>query len=146
MYVNIFDPSNDKYVYLYRHSDGRQIIEADRSTPGSDGLFKMYVLANNQLAFQAANGRYLSRVLFSGSSETSIYNYIMADKTTTVTVARFAYDFRFATPPASRPKSIGLIALRSDNGRYWERSREGAFHYIKPLSLTPVYFELIIAE
>ena len=143
LYVNIFDPSNGKYVYRFGNTE---IIEADKSTPDASARFKMYVLANNELAFQADNGRYLSRVLISGSSPTSIYNYIRADKTSTVTFARFAYDFRFSTPPASRPKSIGQIALRSDNGRYWERSREGAFYYIKPLSQTPVYFELIIAE
>ena len=145
MSVNLFDPSNGKYLSrIYRN--GWDSIEAAKTSPDVFCKFKMFVLENiNALAFQADNGKYLSRILY-GSSAFENGNYIQAAKSDADYFSQFQYLVQLATPPAGRPKSIGRIALRSENGRYWVRRPDNGVDYIKPLSENPVFFELIIAE
>lgn len=144
MSVNLFDPVNNKYLSRINRN-GQDNIEAAKSSPDVFCKFKMYALAGNKLAFQADNGKYLSRILY-GSSAFSEGNYIQAAKSDADYFSQFQYSFKFATPPAGRPKSIGIIALQSDNGRYWLTRSIGGVNYIKPLSEVPVFYELIVAE
>ena len=147
MSVYLFDPQ----VSISAESQYRnkwKSIEAAKSAPDVTCQFKMYVLENNNaLAFQADNGKYmyLGRVLY-GDSAYSEDNYILANKSDADSVSQFQYWFHYATPPAGRPKSIGKIALRSDNGCYWVRRNDNGVDFIKPLSVNPVFYELIIAE
>ena len=147
MSVYLFDPQ----VSISAESQYRnkwKSIEAAKSAPDVTCQFKMYVLENNNaLAFQADNGKYmyLGRVLY-GDSAYSEDNYILANKSDADSVSQFQYWFHYATPPAGRPKSIGKIALRSDNDRYWVRRNDNGVDFIKPLSVNPVFYELIIAE
>ena len=142
--VYVFDPVNNKYLSRI-YSGGWDSIEAAKSSPDVFFKFKMYVLEGNALAFQADNGKYLSRILY-GSSAFSEGNYIQAAKSDADYFSQFQYSFQFATPPTGRPKSIGKIALKSENGRYWLTRTDSDVNNIKPLSEVPVFYELIVAE
>lgn len=102
----------------------------------------MLLLNNGKVAFQANNGKYLSRIAYSNSA-VDARNYIEASKDSADFFAQFQYDY---TPDGGPWEGAGTITLKSENGRYWTVSPSNGVNYIKPLATTPVKFIILAAR
>ena len=139
--VYLLDPSTGRFLSrIYRQ--GVSYIEAEKQQPDAPSKFKMLLLNNGKVAFQANNGKYLSRIAYSNSA-VDARNYIEASKGSADFFSQFEYDY---TPDGGPWEGAGTITLKSENGRYWTVSPSNGINYIKPLATTPVKFIILAAR
>ena len=138
--VYLLDPSTNKFLSrVYRQY--RNYIEAAKQPHDAACKFKMMLLNNGKVTFQADNGKYLSRIAYSNDAVDG-NNYIEAAKTSADYFAQFEYEY---TPGGGPWEGAGTIALKSENGRYWKVFPSNGINTVKPLSTTPVRFIILAA-
>lgn len=138
--VYLLDPSTKRF--LSRINRGLNYIEAAKQWPDVYCKFKMLLLNNGKVAFQADNGKYLSRIAYSNNA-VDPRNYIQPSKGSADYFSQFEYDY---IPDGGPWEGAGTITLKSENGRYWTVSPSNGINYIKPLAKTPVKFIILAAR
>ena len=105
-------------------------IEAEKNMPDIYSQFKVIRLDQQTYAFQADNGKYLSRIRRGGKDA------IEAAKTTIDVYSRFKVH-------QVRP---GVIALQADNGKFWSRINRGTgYNPIEAVKIEPdIYSQFTI--
>ena len=139
--VYLLDPSTNKFLSRV-HRQGRNYIEAAKQPHDAACKFKMMLLNNGKVAFQANNGKYLSRIAYSNNPADE-NNYIEAAKARIDIWSEFEYEY---TPGGGPWEGAGTIALKSENGRYWNISSMNGVNPVKPLATTPVRFIILAAR
>ena len=131
----------EKYLSVIDYPGRSHYVVAAKKSPDMFCKFKLVTsgMREGRIAIHTGGGsQYICRVQ-EGSSPVDGRNYIRPDKPTIEPNCLFEYKLKI------HPDIIcgARIALKADNDRYWIVSPQDGVNYIKPVSMSPVYFDMI---
>ena len=139
-YIHLFDNTTQRYLSNIEYGLGVHYMVASKKSPDQFCRFRLVDLrqAGEKVAIQDNAGTDYFCHVQQGNSSVDENNFIRPDKHPTIdNTCKFEYKLKLD------PNNIcgKQIALKADNDRYWTVSHENGF--IKPLSTSPVYFQMI---
>ena len=139
-YIYLFDNTTQRHLNNIDYGTGVRHMEASKRSPVQFCRFKLVALGqkDERVAVQNNAGTDYFCHVQQGNSSVDENNFIRPDKHPTIDdTCKLKYKLKLD------PNNIcgTQIALKADNDCYWMVSHENS--YIKPLSPSPAYFQMI---
>lgn len=140
-HIYLFDNTTQRYLSSIDYVGAGRYLVAAKSSPGTYCKFRLVEEKKDdeKVAIQSdARTVYFCHEQH-GNSTVDENNFIGLNNPSFNASCKFEYKLKLD------PDNIcgARIALKADNDRYWMVSPHNGINYIKPLAMTPVYFNMI---